>query len=63
MEKCRITDGSLIGELVVHQLMGNKPANEDTGEEAHSRQEQLTRDKVKHIEDGHAKKRQFLANT
>ena len=39
-----------VGEFVTHSLMRHSPANEYTGQEAHDRQEHLTRDKVKPVE-------------
>ena len=54
MEQRDITQGAIVSELVAHKLMWNEPADEDTGQEAHNRQEQLARDKVEQVEDGHA---------
>ena len=47
-----ITQSAIVGKLLAHQLMRYEPTNEDTSEEAHNRQEQLTCDEVEKIEDG-----------
>ena len=63
VEERRIAKRSLVGELVMYQLMGHKPADKDASEETYNRQEQLTCDKVKHVEDRHSKERQTSADT
>lgn len=50
MEQAAIIECSPVGEFVAHNLMWYKPTNQDTGQEAHDRQEQLTRDKVEEAE-------------
>ena len=53
MEQAAIIECSPVGEFVAHNLMWYKPTNQDTGQEAHDRQEQLTRDKVEEAEQRH----------
>ena len=55
MEHRDISQGALVGEFVAHQFVGHEPADKDTRQEAHYRQEQLTCNKVEQIEDSHAK--------
>ena len=55
MEKCPIAQCSHIRKLIFHNLMRHKPAKEDTSQEAHQWQEQLSRHEVESVEDGHAK--------
>ena len=43
-----------VGELVFHNVLGHKPAQEDAGEESAYGQENLSGYKVEHIEERHA---------
>ena len=52
-----------IAELIAHNLMGDIPPDEDTGEEAHHGQEYLASDKVKPVEQGLAKEGQPVIGT
>lgn len=45
------TKGSIVGELIFHQLAGHIPANEQTGEETSYGQENLSRNEVEDIEE------------
>ena len=44
------TQCATIGELIMNQLMGHEPANQNTGQESHDRQEYLSRHEVEDIE-------------
>ena len=50
MEQTTIIKCSFIGELITHNLMRYEPTDQDTGEEAHDRQQQLSCYKVEQIE-------------
>ena len=63
MEQCHVAQRTPVSELIAHNLMRHEPADEDTGQEAHYRQEQLTSHKVEHVEDGHAEDLQSAPST
>ena len=43
------TQRATIGELIMNQLMGREPANQNTGQETNDWQENLSRHKVEEI--------------
>ena len=47
-----------VGKLIVYQLMGSRPSDEDTGEESHDGQEYLAGDEVEPVEQRLAKQLQ-----
>ncbi len=51
---------SPVGELVAHYLMRDEPADEDASQEAHDRQENLSGDEVKPVEQRLAEEVQTL---
>ena len=55
MKQSTIIERFQVCKLITDQLMRYKPTNEDTSQEANNRQEQLSSDKVKQIEQCHAK--------
>ena len=52
-----------IGELVVNYLVGQEPANEDTGQESDNRQEYLTGDEVEPVEEALTEDHHTVAST
>ena len=50
MEEAAIIKCSPVGEFITHNLMRYEPTNQDAGQEAHDRQQQLACYKVKQIE-------------
>ena len=50
MEISANTQSATIGEFVMNQFVRHEPANQDTGQESHNRQENLSRHKVEDIE-------------
>ena len=63
MEQGTIVKCSPVGEFIAHYLMGHKPTNQDAGQEAHDRQEQLSCDKVEETEQRHTKEMVTLHST
>ena len=55
MEYMLIAQRAPVRKLILHNLMGYKPTDEDTGQEAHHGQEQLARHEIKQVEEGLAK--------
>ena len=55
--------GAPVRELVMYNLMGYEPADEDTGEEADDGQKDLSRDKVKPVEQRTSEERKTFSST
>ena len=54
MEEPPIAKRTPVCKFITYDLMWHKPADKDTGEEAHDRQEQLAGDEIEYVEDRHA---------
>ena len=60
MEESSVVECSPVGKLVAHHLMRHEPPYQDTGQEAHHRQEDLTRHKVEEVKQRLTKPRKMV---
>ncbi len=63
MEYSDITQRTIVCKLVAHNLMRHKPTDEDAGEEAHNRQEQLSGNKIEEVKDCHTEQLVVMPGT
>ena len=63
MEQSTVIQGPHVRKLVTYDLMRHKPTDEDTGQEAHNWEEQLSGHKVEQVEDSHTTNQEMFADT